>query len=109
MDQLTKRLLGLMALGCYIHQADGHIWLYCTDNNGDYESFQEILDRHNIGLNTKFYGGILECLDTVDHILKACNRVSLEDRYDPNWHFLGNGGVALDRISPNAEGLGGLQ
>ena len=107
MDNLTKRLLGLMQLGGGLEGADGHIWIYC-DNNCD-RSLGSILTEAGICLNNKIYGGVLEALDTIDMALSEAEALPLIKHYSDEIQFLGSPGAAKSRIDKTEQGQGGIK
>lgn len=102
MDDLSKRLLVLGQYHCYLHFADGHTWIFSQDGY-DNPSLKEILERNNIMLNCKIYGGVLEALDTIDECLRLIFSKTLVEQYNEIYEpreiiYIGDGGIAHNRI-----------
>jgi hypothetical protein len=106
-NDLSKRLLGAMQLGIYLTGADGHIWIH-SDADGPDHGINDILYAGHIHINTKIYGGVLEALDTIDRALDLCGSKPLIEWYTPYNHFMGEPGVAENRISRSSSRSGGL-
>ena len=104
-DELFKRLLMLNQLGVYIYGRDGHRWIACDVD------IEHPLVLDHILLNSKFYGGVIEVLDTIDEALRRDGQDDLYTRW-VDWGMdvlpLGNGGIAESRIDVVKSGQGGI-
>ena len=78
--------------GAYINFYGGHTWI-SIDKEQDY--FWE-LDK--VILNSKFYGGIIQAVDTFDEAIQICGYEPLINYWNEDEHRLGNGGVDNSRI-----------
>lgn len=108
MESLSKRLLALGQLSCWLEGTDGHIWIMSED---DISTLNFILKKSGIALNNKIYGGVLEALDTIDECLRLSNEKTLEEKFD-EWIesalFLGDPGIGESRIDRVKSGEGGI-
>jgi hypothetical protein len=116
-EEISKRLLSLASLGCHLEDRDGHIWVEPAymdmgDNEESHSHLHYILKEHGIHLNNKIYGGVLEALYTIDEALRLSGHKSLLGTFigwdDTDPYFLGEKGVATNRIAIGEKGSGGI-
>ena len=109
---LAKRLLALGQLGCHIRGADGHFWIESGEPDRESAHLAWRLQKDGVLLNNKFYGGVLEALDTIDAAMATVGRMQGlramgEDLIEAQLE-LGAPGVDSSRIDRVGPGEGGI-
>lgn len=107
-EKQYKRLVAMNNMGAWIRTDSGHRYLFAFASDIDY-NLDRILRKGGILLNSKFYGGVGQVLDTVDEALKLIGESTLLERYDEAI-FLPYfpDGVDRGRIDEVDKGQGGI-
>jgi hypothetical protein len=104
-EKLFKALLVMNQAGLYIQARDGHTWIVQAPNV--YRNYK----LNKILLDTKFYGGIKQAIETFNEALIMDVQPSLMEDWkelSEDILFLGEGGVDESRITKVEDGKGGI-
>jgi hypothetical protein len=83
MTTLEKQLIAISAHGIWIENAHGHRWIMCSEEateNG--YNFNEQLKKHQISINGKIYGGVVQAVQVIDKAYKQMHNISLEQWFN---------------------------